>query len=345
MKKKVVVIGGGIAGMEASAYLSGMGYPVTLLEKDEKIGGHLKKWERLFPTMRLGSEVLEFLTKGVSGNVEVVTNAEIKDIESEKGGFVVRLTDDRKFEGSALLVATGYDVFDARRKEEYGYKIYDNVLTSADLEECFLAGKPLVNAQGKTPKRIGIVHCVGSRDEKVNNPYCSKVCCVTGVKQAIEVKELLPEAEVFCFYMDLRMFGMRFEELYRRAQEQFGVQFIRGRLSESCENADGSIMIKVEDTLAGRPLKMNVDLLVLLVGFEPSKGTRQIGEMLKLELSPYQFLQMKDEHTMTNISSRPGVFLAGTCTSAKTITSTITDARAAAACIANYLENNQINER
>ncbi|NJO70443.1 MAG: CoB--CoM heterodisulfide reductase iron-sulfur subunit A family protein, partial [Bacteroidetes bacterium] len=104
---------------------------------------------------------------------------------------------------------------------------------------------------GKTPQRIGIVHCVGSRDEKAGNTYCSKVCCVTGVKQAIELKEQLPSSEIFNFYMDLRMYDRYFEDLYKEAQVKHHVQFIRGRLSEAFENPDGTVMIKIEDTLWG----------------------------------------------------------------------------------------------
>ena len=155
----------------------------------------------------------------------------------------------------AILVTTGYDLFNASKKEEYGYGIYDNVITSAELEKLFSEGKSIVTSKGLPPKRVGFIHCVGSRDEKVGNKYCSKVCCVTAVKQAIELKERIPDVEAFCFYMDLRMYGMHFETLYRDSQEKYGVNFIRGRLSEACENIDGTILIKVEDTLAGRPLK------------------------------------------------------------------------------------------
>ena len=195
------------------------------------------------------------------------------------------------------------------------------------------------------PKRIGFIHCVGSRDEKVGNLYCSKVCCVTAVKQSTELKERYPDLEIFCFYMDMRMYGRGFEELYKESQEKYGVQFIRGRLSEACENKDGSILVKVEDTLAGRPLKMSVDLLVLMVGFVPSEGTRKIANMLNLNFDTDGFLKSIDEHTMTNVSNIPGVFLAGTCTGPRTITNTTTDARAAAAKVAGFLEGYDIEER
>jgi heterodisulfide reductase subunit A len=345
MKKKVVVIGGGIAGMESSAHLAAMGYDVTLLEKDVKLGGHLVNWERLFPTMRLGSEVLAFLKQGVDNHVNVQCNAEITTIEKHNPGFTTVLKDGRRLDSDALLVTTGYDIFDARKKEEYGYGIYDNVITSAEMETMFSLGKPLLTAQGKEPKRIGFIHCVGSRDEKVGNVYCSKVCCVTAVKQAIELKEKQPDTEVYCFYMDLRMYGMHFEALYKQAQEKYGINFIRGRLSEACENQDGSILIKAEDTLSARPLKMSVDLLVLMVGFVPSAGTKAIGAMLGLEFGVNRFFKTGDQHTLTNVSNVPGVFFAGACTAPKTITNTITDARAAATTIACYLENREISHR
>jgi len=345
MKKKVVVIGGGIAGMESSSYLSAMGYDVTLVEKEQKLGGHLLKWDRLFPTMRLGSEVLQFLNKGIQGKTKVITEAEISKIDKVQDKFNLQMLNGDTLDAHALLVTTGYDLFDARKKEEYGYGIYDNVYTSAELEMVFTNHQKLQTASGQTPKKIGFVHCVGSRDEKVGNTYCSKVCCVTAVKQAIEVKERLPECEVYCFYMDLRMFGMLFETMYKDAQAKYGINFIRGRVSEASENKDKSVQVRVEDTLAGRPLKLNVDMLVLMLGFVPSQGTIKIGNMLGLNFGINGFLKTMDQHLQTNVSNVPGVFFAGTCTAPNTITNTITDARAAAAKIACYLEGSDIEYR
>jgi heterodisulfide reductase subunit A2 len=345
MAKKVVVIGGGIAGMESSAYLAEMGYDVTLLEKEDSLGGHLRNWERLFPTMRLGSEVLDFLKLGVETKVNVIRNANITRINHIEKRFQVELDRGASFIADALLVTTGYDVFDATKKEEYGYGIYDNVITSADLEQQFLKGGPIKTPLGNIPKKIGMVHCVGSRDEKVGHVYCSKVCCVTAVKQSIEIKEHLPEAEIYCFYMDLRMYGMHFEALYKEAQEKYAINFIRGRLSEACENQDHSILVKVEDTLAGKPMKLSVDLLVLMVGFVPSAGTKQIGELMGLEFGINGFYKTKDQHTLTNVSNLRGVFFAGSCTGPKTITNTITDARAAATTVASYLESYDLEIR
>ena len=161
----------------------------------------------------------------------------------------------------------------------------------------------------------------------------------------IEIREKLPDTEIFCFYMDLRMFGMRFEELYREAQEKCGVNFIRGRLSEASENQDGSLVVKVEDTLAGKPLKMAVDLLILLVGFVPSEGTKKIGKMLNIRLGDIGFVKSMDEHTKTNVCSVPGVFATGTCLAPRAISTTMADARAAASTVASYLEGFNLEKR
>lgn len=340
MNKHVFIVGGGVAGAEAASQLLKLGFDVTLAEKEARLGGKLNKWDRLFPSKRKSAEVTGFLADGLSGdNFRLLLNTEVQHIQRNNGGFIIS-SGTEEFRADAILVATGYEVFDARIKEEYGYGIYENVITSVELEARFKEGGKIVTSKGEEPGRIGFVHCVGSRDEKVGNHYCSQVCCVTAVKQAMEVKEILPRSEVFCFYMDLRMFGLQFEDLYRESQEKWGVNFIRGRVSEAAENIDGTILIKVEDTLAGRPLKMKVDLLVLMVGFVPSSGTLKIGKLLNLEFTPENFLKPVDEHTDTHSTNQRGLFIAGTCKSPKTIADTFADASAAALKIKQYIEEN-----
>jgi heterodisulfide reductase subunit A len=338
MGKQVIIIGGGVAGMEAASNLMSMDIGVTLIEKNAALGGHLQNWIHLFPNRRPGKEVLDFLNEGLNESITVKLNTDIHAIEKAGNGFSVYTDTETVYNADAILISTGFDLFEARKKEEYGYGIYENVITSAELEEKFSKHGGIVTTHGDAPKRLGFVHCVGSRDEKAGNLYCSKVCCVTAVKQAIEIREMLPDSEVFCFYMDLRMFGMGFEELYKEAQEKYGINFIRGRLSEAFENQDGTIMVKVEDTLAGRPLKMNVDLLVLMVGMTPSEGTKKIGKMLGLEMEESHFLKPADIHIHPNLTNIPGIFVAGACTSPKNIEDTITDARSSALKIAEFLK-------
>jgi heterodisulfide reductase subunit A2 len=341
MKNHVFIIGGGIAGAEAAAQLATLGIDVTLAEKESQLGGKLNKWDRLFPSKRKATEVIDYIEKNlIQSNARILYNTEIRKIVRENGGYAIT-TNHEEIMADAILLATGYELFNAQIKEEYGYGIYGNVITSVELEEMFKKGNKLLTSKGEVPKRIGFFHCVGSRDEKVGNPYCSQVCCVTAVKQAMEVKEILPRVEVFCFYMDLRMFGLQFEELYREAQERWGVNFIRGRVSEAAENIDETILIKVEDTLSGRPLKMKTDLLVLMVGFIPSAGTKKLGAMLNLDFTPEGFLKPADEHLDNYSTSLKGVFVAGTCKSPKTIADTFADAGAAVLRIQQYLHSKE----
>lgn len=339
MPPEVIVIGAGVAGMTAASVLSETGIKVKLLEKEKQLGGHVGKWDRLFPTLRPASEVLDYLQKGINKNIEVLKEVTVTDIKRQGNEFTVYLKDKDPVTANAIILATGFDLFDAVKKEEYGYGIYDNVMTSADLEAIFREGKKVVTASGKTPRRIGIAHCVGSRDEKVGNLYCSKVCCVTGVKQAIEIKQILPGTEVYGFYMDLRMYDRNFEELYFEAQQKWGINFIRGRISECAENEDQSILIKTEDTLTGRPLKMTVDLLILLVGFLPSVETKRLASMLGLESGSDGFLLPKDGHVQDNHSSVPGIFLTGALKGPATIVNSIADARAAAVQVQLFLNS------
>ena len=339
MNKHVVVIGGGVAGMEAAGQLSKAGYNVSLVEKDKNTGGHLNNWYKLFPDRRNSNEVKEYLDKLISQDaIKIITGTTIEKIVSNKKNF--SLSDSKGVEmiADAVIIATGFDLFKSSRKEEYGYGIYDNVITSADLEEMFRKDKiSLVN--GTIPKTVGIVHCVGSRDEKVGNLYCSKVCCVTAVKQAIEIKEHLPESKVFCFYMDMRMGGAYYEELYREAQEEWGVNFIRGKVSEVSESINHKLIIKAEDTLTGRPLKMELDMLVLMAGMEMSEAGREIALSSGLETGENRFFSSADNHYGSNVSNIKGIFYAGTCTMPMNITETISHARAAVIDVIDYLKD------
>jgi heterodisulfide reductase subunit A2 len=337
LKKKVAVIGGGIAGMEAAGQLASMGLDVSLLEKGNILGGHVANWHHLFPDGRPAKEIISQLKSGIQDRVDVHFGAEVYKLQKNKNSFIINLTDGQNIEADAILVATGFDLFDAAKKEEYGYGVYDNVITSADLEEKFNSGKAIKTSKGNTPNKIAFIHCVGSRDEKAGNTYCSKVCCITAVKQAIEIKKNIPNAEVCCFYMDLRFFDRYFEDTYYEAQIKYGIQFIRGRLSEAGEDINGAIILKAEDTLTGKPVKITVDMVVLMVGKVSSKGTLELSKRLSIQIDDDHFIKSVDTHTQFNLSSKEGIFVTGACTGPKTITETIADARSAAMQAAGYL--------
>lgn len=334
----VIIIGAGPAGCEAAYQLAQAGEIVELIEKENETGGNLNNWYQLFPDRKSAKELnLLLRQETLHPNIHLHTGCEPVKI-NYKDTFEVELNDGTLVSGQALLLATGFRLFNARRKEEYGYGIYENVITSVELENYF-TNHQVVTSSGQTPQRIGFIQCVGSRDEKICNFHCSKLCCITAVKQAIELRELLPEAEILCFYMDMRMFGPGYEEMYREAQEKYNIKFIRGRLSEASENKDKQLIIKAEDTLVGKPIKMTLDLMVLMIGMEVSDGSRSLAAQLGLHLAPNGFIRVKDPHIATNQTNTEGVFIAGCCSSPMNLTDTLTDARSAALAIKKYLDD------
>lgn len=338
---KIAIIGAGPAGIEAAYTLASHHIPVTLYEQNEQPLCHITDKARLFPnfanaqdiaerlrthaehpliTHRYGTEVSQLLPSYIAGfHGEDLACSPIWKVNEELYDMV--------------LLATGYTPFDAHRKEELGYGIYPGVHTSLEMEQ--MIGQGVIhNSLGERPKRVTFLQCVGSRDEKTGNHYCSKLCCVTAVKQAIEVKKMLPDAEVYIFYMDLRMWGQHFEELYRTAQQDYGVVFVRGRISEAGGTFDGRVQIKAEDTLMGLPLRMTTDLLVLMVGMEPSAGTRRLGGQCKI-CGDYGFAQSIDPHLDDCRTAARNLFVAGSCKRPMTLTDAIADGRSAAYEIVN----------
>ncbi len=336
-KKKVIVIGGGPAGMQAALSLAadGLTTPV-IVERSGELGGKLRDWHRLFPTATPARDVLTSLTEKIAATgIETMLHTEVEAITDEG----VTLAGGKTLKSAAVIVASGFDIFDARLKEEYGYHVYDNVFTTVDVERMLNHDK-LTLHDGTAPRKIAFVHCVGSRDEKVNQRHCSKVCCVTAVKQAMEMREHFPGADIYNFYMDIRMFGPGYEELYQQAQQESNINFIRGRVSEASPTIDGRIQIKAEDTLVGRPIKMTIDMLVLVVGMKAASGNEKLAASCAgLQLSPSGFFAPRDLFTGGCSSGAAGVFYAGAATAPKTIGESLAEGSMAAERVTEYLKS------
>ena len=333
--KQVIIIGGGIAGMQCASELLRQGVAVTIIEKETDLGGKIRNWHKLFPTFTPADEVLAGVRHRLktSPNLTVKTGCEATKVTATS----VTLSSGEELKCDAAVIATGCTLFDARIKEEYGYGSYDNVITSADLEQMFNENNVRLK-QGGVPRRIAILHCVGSRDEKVCQRHCSKVCCVTGVKQAMELKEMFPAADVFNFYMDIRMFGPGYEEMYREAQIKHNIHFVRGRISEVSPTFDNRLQIKAEDTLTGRPLKLGVDMLVLLIGMKANAHNSVLTAESNLTSQPSGFMQPKDSFLHNVESNVDGVFYAGAVTAPKNVGESINEGTAAARAVVEWLE-------
>lgn len=333
MAKRVVIVGGGAAGMQTALELKARGIEPVIVERDIELGGKARGWHKLFPSFTPASDVMRPIADRIKAErVRCFYGQEVTAIASDG----VMLRSGERIPSDAVVVATGFTLFDAHRKQEYGYGLYDNVITSVDLERMMNSGKVLLT-DGTEPRRIAILHCVGSRDEKVCQKHCSKVCCITGVKQAIELKEIFPTADVFNFYMDIRMFGPGYEELYREAQQRYNVHFVRGRISEAAETINKRIQIKAEDTLTGRPLKMTVDMLVLLVGMSANYENETLAATAGLSLAPNGYYRAQDSFLGAVRSEREGIFFAGAATAPKSLADTLAEASLTASAVDEYL--------
>lgn len=335
MKENVVIIGGGIAGMEAAKQLLLLGLNPIIVEQSEHLGGHVANWHKLFPDMTDAVDIIIELKKNIVGTT-VFLSTTIKSVQHSDNQYHFKLSNGVSVDARVVLIASGFSLFDATKKEEYGYGIYDHVVTNQDLE-LWMNGNPDARIP-ESPKTVGFVHCVGSRDLKAGNSQCSKVCCTTAVKQAIEMKERFPELNVYCFYMDLRLFGKKYEDFYINAQRDFGVHFVRGRVSEVSETVDGRLQVKAEDTLVGKPVKLQLDLLVLMAGMVRNTQIGSLAEAAHLEVDQDGFLKSRDNISHIVESKQPGVFYAGACTGTKTVPETVAEARAAALSIYLYLQ-------
>ena len=337
--KNVIVIGGGVAGMQCASELLRQGIAVTIIEKEEELGGKIRNWHKLFPSFTPAQEVLSELRQRLTAShrLTIKTGCEASKISPTS----VTLSSGEELVSDAVVIATGFTLFDAKIKEEYGYGIYDNVITSAELEQMFNNNNVRL-ASGGAPRRIALLHCVGSRDDKVCQRHCSKVCCVTGVKQAMELKKLFPTADIFNFYMDIRMFGPGYEEMYREAQTAYNIHFVRGRISEVSPTIESRLQIKAEDTLTGRPLKMAIDMLVLLIGMKPNELNQSLKDNSSLKIQPSGFMQPRDSFLRSIESSIEGIFYAGAVTAPKNIGESINEGTAAARAVVEWLADNKL---
>lgn len=321
--------------MEAARQLLKLGYSPIIVEKEDHLGGHVAQWHRLFPDMTPAKDIVSGLIEAVS-QANIFLNTEISFMNKLKDSYNIMLSNGVSVIARVVLFTTGFTVFDASRKEEYGYGVYDQVMTNSDLEHWFNTGDDK-RIEGKEINAMGFVHCVGSRDEKARNPQCSKVCCITAVKQAIEMKQKYPDASIYCFYMDLRMFGKKYEDFYISAQRDYGIRFIRGRVSEVSENIDGKVIVKAEDTLAGKPVKVTLDLLVLMSGMVCNSDCNSLASMISLQTDTDGFFKSMDNIADITASTKDGIYFAGACTGPKTVPETLAEARSAVLDIHSYV--------
>ena len=234
---------------------------------------------------------------------------------------------------ASVIIATGYRTFDAEKKTAFGYLRHPDVITSLEFERLICASGPTGGkikrlSNGKEPNHIVFIQCFGSRDIPENRPYCSGVCCMYAIKNALLIKEKNPDITVTICYMDIRAYGKGYEEYYVRAQE-LGVRFLRGRPGEIIRTRDGMVL-PVEDTETAEFENLDAELVVLSVGLEPADGAAEIAERFGITLDDNGFFEQIDTKCAPVQTVRPGIYVAGAAVAPKDIPDSVTQGEAAA---------------
>ena len=421
--RRVLIIGGGVAGIQAALDCADGGIPVVLVEREATIGGKMAKLDKTFPTVDCSACILGPKMVDVAQHplITLYAHAEIEAISGYVGNFSVSIRQrttyvdwskctgcgtctekcpskksyDHFNEGIApttaitiafpqaipkkavinkdfcrqlngkkcavcakvcptgaidfamedsfvtenvgsIVVATGYDLMDWTIYGQYGHGRYPDVITSLAYERLMNASGPTGGhivrpSDGKEPKSVVFVQCVGSRDPAIGRPYCSGFCCMYTAKQAILTKDHIQDSQSYVFYMDIRAPGKMYDEFTRRAQEEYGTHYIRGRVSQIFPDGQGQLTVLGMDTLLGRPVEIKADLVVLAVGIEASRGARELAEKLRISYDAYGFFLESHVKLKPVETNTAGVFLAGVCQGAKDIPASVAQGSAAAA--------------
>ena len=263
--------------------------------------------------------------------------------------FEMPLERELEVKADTVIIATGANPFDPARVERYGYADYDNVLSTIDLERLFsstgpTSGKIVRPSDRKAPKRIAFIQCIGSRTtnpEVPEFPYCSGICCMVTIKQALLIKEKLPDAEITVYYIDIRARGKGFEEMYRRAREQ-GVRFVRGIPGQILENADKTLTLIGENILLDEMYEERYDLVVLSVGLEARPESKRVQQLFNVPIDSTGFFMEKHPKLEPVDTPITGIFLAGAAESPKDIRESSIQGKAAASRASRLMKEGKI---
>ena len=431
-----LVVGGGIAGIQAAMEIADSGFHVYLVEREPSIGGHMAQFDKTFPTLDCAACILtpKMVSIGSHPHITLLTYSEVEQVDGYVGNFNVTVRKkasyvnqdlctgcsvceekcpkkviDSVFEAGLgyrkaiyrpfpqavpkypvldaenciyfdtgkckaceihceagaidfeqedqilelnvgnIILATGYDLFDARRETQYGYGRLPNVFTSLEFERLTNAAGPtngsIVLRDGVTkPKAVGIIHCVGSRDRKFNN-YCSVICCMQSLKFAHLVKERTG-AEVYNFYIDMRTAYKEYDEFYQRVLSE-GVHFIRGRVAEVTDvsntpEEEDRLVIQTEDTRMGRQRRIPVDMVILSAALEPRYDADEVAHQFGISCSVNGWFIERHPKLDPVATMTEGVYIAGCAQGPKDIPTTVTQGAAAAARVLGRIQQKQM---
>ena len=336
--RHVLIIGGGTAGVTAALELAEMGIPSTIVEKENRLGGQAsvfackasEKCNKCFACM-VDNQIQEVSRRP---QVKVVTAGTLEGVSGEPGRFKAQIQSNGHrtlLEASALLIATGVDFFDARRKPEYGYGMFQNVITAQDLDEMLRStGGVYRPSDSKVPSKIAFFQCVGSRDETIGHLWCSKVCCAYALRFMKAIRHGDPEIQTSFFYIDIQPLGRSFESLLQSCRQDEGMRLIRSLPSKIYGRGTSTdLRMRFIDPLSGEIVEEGFDLVVLSIGMTPRRDADRIAHALQIPKNEEGFYRSPPENS--------GIFLSGACKGPRDIASSIIDAKSTAQKIIQYL--------
>jgi heterodisulfide reductase subunit A-like polyferredoxin len=335
-QNQVLVIGGGVTGLRASLDLASLGIRAHLIERDRSLGGLLGRVNRVFPSMQLASDIIEPMISEIdkSEAIKVHLGSEVRSLEKHDGLFRASLSveegPDIELEAGCIIIATGLRPMDPTIIPEFGYGRYPEVMTSLEFEAVLRSSEEagIKGSEDAPVKKLVFIQCVGSRVERRGLPYCSAVCCMGAIKNALILKGMDPEMDISILYIDIRTHGKGWEDAYREARKA-GVKFIRGQPSMVTKRPRAErLVVCGENTLIKELYEIDADLVVLQVGLELPADSRELISMLNVGIR---------EDGLPDDEQVDGVFIAGSSESPKDIASCMAQAGACAAGAAGYV--------
>jgi heterodisulfide reductase subunit A len=334
MNPPILIVGGGPAGLAAAHALARVGQKSLLVEKEDRLGGApiISGYAKLVPSGEWARDAIGGMVRRVETDslVAVRKGVTVTAFGGAPGNFSATLSDGSTLQAGAAILTTGFTHFDSLNKPEWGFGTFPDVVTTTQVEQMISSGKGVrCPTDGRKPKRVAILLCVGSRDRQIGREWCSKICCTVSANLAMEIREELPDCHVYIYYMDIRTFGLYETKYYWKSQEEFKIKYIKARIAEVTSDGD-KLIVKGEDTLVKRPITIPFDMVVHAIGMDPNADNKSIASVFGVDLEPHGFIGRGNFYGNAGETSRAGVFVAGAATGPETIDDSIAQANAAA---------------
>ena len=356
--KKALIIGGGIAGLQAALDIASAGYPVVLVERSDRLGGHVGQLSGVYVNFDAAHDLLQSKLQAVQNNprIKVFLRTEVEELGGYVGNFTAKLKhrsgnadEEPTFSEhafGAVIVATGYSLRPLAKFGEYGGGRYPDIIDALTFEQMLAADGPTGGeirrpSDGAVPREVIFVQCAGSRDPEHHMPYCSKICCMYTAKQATLYKQRVPDGQAYVFYIDIRSQGRDYEEFVQSAMTQQDVLYVRGKVARLYEQ-DGKVVAWAADTLTGKPIEVQADLAVLATAVMPAEGAVELAQKLRIATDEHGFFSEAHPKLRPVESLTAGIFLAGTAQAPKDIPETVAQASAAAAKVLSLFSQREL---